>query len=46
MGDYGRALVAKGLGCCVKALLFGTIMPGSILPEVLVIGYGTTARRL
>jgi len=48
MGDYGRVrvLVAKGLGCCAKALLFGTTLPGSILPKILVIGDGTTARRL
>ena len=46
VGDYGRVLVAKGLGCCAKALLFGTALPGSILPKILVIGDGTTARRL
>jgi hypothetical protein len=44
VGDYGRILVAKGLGCC--ASLFGTTLPGSILPKILVIGDGNTARRL
>jgi hypothetical protein len=46
VGDYGRVLVAKGLGCCAKALLFGTTLPGSILPKILVIGDGTTTKRL
>jgi hypothetical protein len=41
-----KYLLRKVWFYCAKALLFGTTLPGSILPKILVIGDGATARRL